>query len=94
MAGASSAVDPTQIAPLAGFDEHKPAVAADINDVLRQELQFRLKREVPTNDIETAWAKSKVRGKDSGKSLETLLDQKMMKQLADARKCLVPEDED
>ncbi|ETN43935.1 uncharacterized protein HMPREF1541_11066 [Cyphellophora europaea CBS 101466] len=98
IAGASSAVDPTQIAPLAGFDEHKKGIAADIRDVIEQDLRFRLKREVPTNETQAAWAKKSSRPEEKGgrndQPRSSVLDQKMIKELKDARRCLLPEGEE
>jgi nuclear pore complex protein Nup188 len=90
LAGASSAVDSTQILPLDGFDEHKAGIANDLKDVLDQEVQFRLKREVPTNEVEMAWSRAKV----AKGEMQTLLDKKITKEVEDARKCLLPDGED
>lgn len=93
LAGASSAVDPSQILALADFDEHRRALSADLQDVIGQELRFRLRRLVPTNDTESVWAKKRVRDarKDTAEVIlpqSTVLDQKVLKELKDALRCL------
>lgn len=94
LAGASSAVDSTQITRLFEFDEHKKALLADIKDVLDQDVPFRLKREVPTDDTEAVWARTKVSQKHGDTSVATLLDRMIIKELYDARKCLLSDGEE
>jgi nuclear pore complex protein Nup188 len=84
LAGASSGVDPTAIMPLAGFDEVKKSIVNDINDVLGQEVRFRLKREVPTTETEAFWAKER----PSKESKVTVLDQMICRELQHAKRCL------
>lgn len=92
LAGASSAVDSTAIALLEGFDEHKSGIAADVKDILDQEVKFRLRREVPVNNAEMVWAQTRLEpGKKDG---QTVLDKKMMKEFKDARRCLVADGEE
>ena len=54
-AGASAAVDPASIVPLTGFDEHKKALSADLQqhvDLDRGPLRSKI---VPTSEKELAW---------------------------------------
>ena len=96
LAGASSAVDPAQILSLENFDEHRKAIAGDISDILAQDLVYRFRRIVPTNEVEAVWAKQKVgkqeldgQGKAKReKPRDSVLGQKILKALESAKLCL------
>ncbi|KPI35946.1 Nucleoporin [Cyphellophora attinorum] len=94
MSGPSAAVDPGQLLPLDGFDEHKKAVAVDVGDVLAQKAEFRMRREVATSEVEAGWARQLVAKKGVGDGKQSILDQKVVKELQAASVCLVVESDE
>lgn len=58
-AGASAAVDPNTVLPLAGYDEHRKAISEDIRDTLALKDELRRKMTVTTTEKEVSWQKSK-----------------------------------
>ena len=90
-AGASAGVDSTAIMMLAGFDEHKKAIAEDVRDVLAQDYAGRKKRIIPESDRERAMQRN-AKNQD-GKLVGDALDSKIVRDLRGALSCLVNEDE-
>lgn len=84
-AGASAAVDPTAIPPLAGYDEHRAALVDDIRDVIQQKDTIRQSTIVATDSRELKWQRSK----DGD-----ILDKKIVQQLRQALLCLPGDEED
>ena len=58
-AGASAAVDPTSVASLKGYDEHKKVIAEDIKDVLALKPDTRKKMTLPMDEREKRWQNAK-----------------------------------
>lgn len=54
-AGASAAVDPNSIYPLAGFDEHKKAMTADLKEHIDLDAAALKVKLVPTTEKELSW---------------------------------------
>lgn len=57
-AGASAAVDPENVLPLAGYDEHRKAIMDDLRDMLALKPELRKRMTVPTDDREAAAQKA------------------------------------
>lgn len=54
-AGASAAVDPTSVLLLAGFDEHKKTIAADVKEHIELDKGVLKAKVLPVSDKEMAW---------------------------------------
>ncbi|RVX66757.1 hypothetical protein B0A52_08950 [Exophiala mesophila] len=57
-AGASAAVEPERVLPLAGYDEHRKAIMDDLRDVLALKPELRKRMTVPTDEREAAAQKA------------------------------------
>lgn len=84
-AGASAAVDPSTIMPLAGFDEHKRAMIADLREHIDLNKDALRGKIIPTNEQELAWQNE---ARKVEKQVSTVLVEKVLVQMQSAVDCL------